>query len=114
MASSAVGNNAYLKVKPADLDTKAQQIQTKIGVMTDLMGQMTTAFNTVSDNWQSTSGDEYKSKADTLISEIKESLENLAYYVSDLKEAASKFEQLESEIQGKVGALDDPSSIFNV
>ncbi len=114
MASSAVGSNAYLKVNPADLEGKAQQIEGKIGTMTDLMSQMTASFNTVAENWQSTSGDEYKNKAETLISEIKESLENLSFYVSDLREAASKFEQLESEIQSKVSALDDPQSIFNI
>ena len=114
MASSVVGNNAFLKVTPADLTSKAQQVQAKIQAMTDLMSQMTTAFNTVSENWQSTAGDAYKEKADVLIQEIKESLENLSFYVTDLNDAASKYEELESELQGKVSALDDASSIFNV
>ena len=114
MASSVVGNNAFLKVTPADLTSKAQQVQGKIQAMTELMNQMNTAFNTVSENWQSTSGDTYKEKADVLIQEIKESLENLSFYVTDLNDAASKYEELESEIQGKVGALDDASSIFEV
>lgn len=114
MASSVVGNNAFLKVNPSDLTAKASQVQGKIDSMTDLMGQMTTAFNTVSENWQSTAGDTYKEKADTLISEIKESLENLTFYVKDLNNAAAKYEDLESEIQTKVSGLDDASSIFNV
>lgn len=114
MASAVVGNNAFLKVNPADLYNKAQQIQAKIQGMTEILNQMTTAFNTVSENWQSTSGDAYRDKADVLIGEIKESLENLEFYVKDLNDAATKYEDLESEIQGKVSSLDDPSSIFNV
>lgn len=114
MASSVVGNNAYLKVNPADLTAKASQVQGKIDSMTDLMNQMTTTFNTVSENWQSTSGDAYKEKADTLITEINESLTNLSFYVKDLNDAAAKYEDLESEIHGKVSGLDDPASIFNV
>lgn len=114
MASSVVGNNAFLKVTPADLNTKAQQIQAKIQAMTDILNQMNTSFGTVSENWQSTSGDAYRDKAEILIKEINESLENLSYYVTDLNEAANKYEELESEIHGKVSALDDASSIFNV
>lgn len=114
MASSVVGNNAFLKVTPADLNNKAQQLQAKIQAMSELMNQMTASFNAVSENWQSTSGDTYKEKADLLIQEIKESLENLSFYVTDLNDAANKYEELESEIQGKVSALDDPGSIFNV
>ena len=98
MASSAVGKNAFLKVNPADLTAKAAQIQGKIQAMEGLMGQMKTAFDTVSDNWQSTAGDAYKEKALNLISEIKESLENLTFYVKDLNDAAAKYEDLESEI----------------
>lgn len=114
MASSVVGNNAFLKVTPADLTTKAQQVQAKIQAMTDILNQMTSSFNIVSENWQSTSGDTYRDKAEVLIKEISESLENLSYYVKDLNDAAGKYEELESEIQGKVSALDDASSIFNV
>ncbi len=114
MASSVVGKNAFLKVTPSDLRSKAQQVQAKIQNMNDLMGQMTKSFDTLSENWQSTSGDTYKQKADVLIQEIKESLENLSYYVTDLNDAAGRYEELESEIQSKVSALDDASSIFNV
>jgi len=114
MASSVVGNNAFLKANPADLRAKADQINNQISVMTDCMDSMVTAFNTVSENWQSTSGDAYKEKAETLIREVRESLENLGYYVSDLQTAGEKYEELESTIQGKVSSLSDPGSIFNV
>lgn len=114
MASSVVGNNAFLKVTPADLTSKSQQIQSKIQAMSDLMGQMKISFDTVSENWQSTAGDSYRDKAEMLIQEIKESLDNLSFYVTDLNDAASKYEDLESEIQGKVSALEDPAGIFNI
>ena len=35
MANSVVGNNAVLKVDPADLNTKAGEIDGKIGMMED-------------------------------------------------------------------------------
>ena len=113
MAGSVVGNNAFLKVSPAELNSKAGEVNTQIQTMSGLMGEMGNNFNTVSENWQSTSGDEYIDKASVLMTEIKESLENLQLYVKDLQDAATKYEDLESEIQGKVSALDDPSSIFN-
>lgn len=114
MASSAVGNNAYLKVKPSDLNTKAQQVQAKIQAMNDLLTLMTSSINTVNENWQSTSGEAFAKLAEKLIQEIKESLENLGFYVKDLNEAATKYEDLETKIQGSVSSLEDPSSIFNV
>lgn len=112
MASSVVGNNAFLKVNPDDLTAKASQIQNQIESMNGYMGQMSNTFNTVSENWQSTSGDLYKEKALTLIQEIKESLENLLEYVADLNDAAAKYEDLENEVNSTVGGLDDPSGIF--
>lgn len=114
MASSVVGNNTFLKVNPADLTAKATQVQSTITTMEDLMNQMTTTFNTLSENWQSTSGDAYKEKALMLISEVKESLDNLTFYVNDLNDAAAKYEDLESEINAKVSGLEDASNIFNV
>lgn len=113
MAGSVVGNNAFLKVNPSELNSKAGEVNGQIQAMSGIMGEMGNNFNTVSENWQSTSGDEYIDKASTLMTEIKESLENLQVYVKDLQDAASKYEELERDIQGKVSALDDPSSIFN-
>ncbi len=114
MAGSVLGSNAFLKVSPAELTAKAQQVQGKITAMNDTMSQMANSFTTISDNWQSTSGDTYKEKAEILIQEIKESLDNLSFYVSDLNSAGEKYENLENEIQSNVSSLDDPSSIFNV
>lgn len=114
MASSVVGNNAFLKVTPDELKAKSTEIRAKISEMEGYLNNITSSFNTVSENWQSTSGDAYREKAEVLIKEISESLTNLTYYVTDLNDAANKYEALESEIQGKVGALEDPSSIFNV
>jgi WXG100 family type VII secretion target len=114
MASSVVGNNAYLKVTPDELKTKSTEVRSKISEMDGYLSQITNSMNTVSENWQSTSGDAYKEKAIVLVKEINESLTNLSYYVTDLNDAANKYEELETEIQGKVSALDDPSSIFNV
>ncbi len=114
MASSAVGKNAFLKVSPDELKTKSTEVRNKISEMDGYLNQMTTSFGTLSENWQSTSGDAYKEKAETLIKEISESLTNLTYYVTDLNDAANKYEELESQLQSKVSALDDPASIFNV
>lgn len=114
MASSVVGNNAFLKVSPAELNSKANEVNAQIQTMEGLMTEMSNNFKTVNENWQSTSGDQYIEKANTLMTEIKESLDNLQFYVKDLTDAAAKYEDLESEIQGKVGALEDPSSIFNI
>lgn len=112
--ASVLGANAYLKVNPADLTSKATQIQNKIEAMNNTLTGMTNAMDVLHENWQSTSGDAYREKAEALISEIRESLDNLGYYVTDLNDAASKYEELESEIHGKVSALDDASNIFNV
>lgn len=114
MANSVVGNNAFLKVTPTELAAKAAQINGKIDAMEALMQQMNTVFDTVSENWQSTSGDLYKDKATSLIVEVKESLTNLTFYVKDLMDASAKYEELESELNSQVGGLEDPSSIFNV
>lgn len=114
MADSVVGNNAFLKVNPADLTAKANLIQGKISAMGDIMDQMVNSLKTVNENWQSTAGDSFMNNALKLITEIKESLENLGFYVKDLNDAAGKYEEIESEINGKVSGLEDPSSIFNV
>lgn len=114
MASSAVGANAFLKVNPSDLNTKAGEIQTQISKMEDLMNQMRSVFGMVSENWQSTSGAAYEDKANVLIKEITESLTYLNDYVVDLNTAGSKYEELESELSSRVNNLDDPSSVFNV
>lgn len=115
MASSVVGNNAFLKVSSAELNNKSQQIDNKIQAMTDIMNEMKSCFDAIIENFQSTSGDDYKSKCDILIQEIKESLDNLSEYAADLKEAGNKVESNEGNIGGDVvGQLDDPSGIFNV
>lgn len=114
MAASVVGTNAHLKVNPSDLTVKASQIQNKINEMEALMKQMNSSFDTLAQSWQSTAGDAYREKATVLIGEVRESLDNLTYYVKDLNDASAKYEDLESTITSNVKALDDPSNIFNV
>lgn len=111
---SVVGNNAFLKVTPEELRTKANQIQTMIQQMDECLSNMRNSFTTVSDNWGSTAGDAFKERADVLIAESAESLENLRFYVDDLNQAAAKYDEVEADLQSKVGALGESSDIFNI
>lgn len=107
--------NAILKVKPSDLNDKAREIGDEIQNMDNCMNNIQSTMQAVTSSaWQSTSGDNFIGRVNTLMTEIQESLTNLGFYVNDLKDAAGKYEEVEGQINSAVENLNDPSSIFNV
>lgn len=95
-----------LKVDPSEVRTKASEINSQKQLMESLMQEMTNKVNELDSAWDSESGRAYVEKYTNVTREIQDSLEALEQHVTNLNNAASTYEDLESAQTQAVNALD--------
>lgn len=94
-----------LRVTPEEVRAKAKQIQNKQKELNDLMDQMKTLVSNLQDCFDSDSGRLYQEKYGNVTKNIQASLENLGKHVSNLENAANKYEGTEDRQKSEVRAL---------
>ena len=99
-----------LKVTPEEVNTKAGQIESQKQLMETYMADMQSKVNDLQSAWDSPSGKAYYAKYTSLSQSIKASLNELATHVTNLKDAAAKYEQVNTETNTLVENLSDLST----
>jgi WXG100 family type VII secretion target len=95
-----------LKVDPAQVRAKAGEINTQKQLMESLMTEMKSKVNELNQAWNSESGKSYIEKYENVSKEIQDSLNALQQHVTNLNDAATKYEELENTQSQNVNALD--------
>ncbi|MCI8441762.1 MAG: WXG100 family type VII secretion target [Provencibacterium sp.] len=89
-----------LKVTPEEVRQKAREIMNQKNLMSGLMDQMGNEVNRLADYWQSTSGEDYRTKYQHVTRNINNSLEDLLQKVNNLNDAAQRYDEVEnSQVQ---------------
>lgn len=94
-----------LKVTPEEVRAKASDIDSQKTFMTTYLSDMQGKINQLQDAWNSPSGQEYYNKFTTLAKQIEAALDDLAQHVTNLNEAASKYEEAENQQKSLVEGL---------
>ncbi|MBQ4301449.1 MAG: WXG100 family type VII secretion target [Lachnospiraceae bacterium] len=94
-----------LKVTPEEVRAKASDIDSQKTFMTTYLSDMQGKINQLQDAWNSPSGQEYYTKFTTLAKQIEAALDDLAQHVTNLNEAASKYEEAENQQKSLVEGL---------
>lgn len=100
-----------LKVSSEEVRTKASEIQAQKEFMNSIMEDMGRKVNELSESWQSQAGEEYRGKYQNVTKNITASLENLMTHITNLTDAAAKYEELENTQVQKVETLSS-NNIF--
>ncbi len=94
-----------LKVTPEEVSTKAGEIDSQKALMDTYLSDMQGKINQLQDAWNSPSGQEYYTKYTTLSKQIQAALDDLAQHVTNLREAAAKYEEAENQQKSLVEGL---------
>lgn len=94
-----------LKVTPEEVRSKASDIDNQKTFMKTYLQDMQGKVNQLQDAWNSPSGQEYYTKFTTLSKQIEAALDDLTQHVTNLNEAAAKYEQAESQQKSLVEGL---------
>jgi WXG100 family type VII secretion target len=95
-----------LKVDPAQVRAKAGEINTQKQLMESLMTEMKSKVNELNQAWDSESGKSYVEKYTNVTKEIQDSLNALQQHITNLNEAASKYEEMENAQTQQINALN--------
>ena len=94
-----------LKVTPEEVRTKAQEITAQKSMMEAYMQDMQGKVTQVGDAWKSASGESYIEKYQNVTNNIQKSLDALQQHITNLTQAADRYEQLEASQTQAVNAL---------
>ena len=94
-----------LKVTPEEVRAKANEINNQKSMMESYLQDMQGKIAQLQDAWNSPSGQEYVNKFNQLVTSIKGSLNALQKHVTNLNDAAAKYEQVETEQKNIVQQL---------
>ncbi len=100
-----------LKVDPAEVLTKAGEIEAKKSEMEGYLTEMKSKVSELNDAWQSESGAAYVTKYDSVAKEVKDALDALEQHVTNLRDVAQKYTEMETTQKQQVEALST-SDIF--
>lgn len=100
-----------LKVTTEEVQGKAQEINAQKDTMENQMEEMLAQVSSLENSWESDSGSKYIEQYQTVTNNIKNSLEALQTHVTNLTQAAERYETLEGQQAQVVSALDT-GSIF--
>lgn len=95
-----------LKVDPEQVRTKAAEIKAQKQSMEALMNSMGSKVNELDAVWNSESGKAYVEKYSNVKQEIQDSLNALEQHVTNLNDAAAKYEDMEQNQAQQVNALN--------
>lgn len=95
-----------LKVTPEEVRVKAQEITSQKSMMEAYMQDMVGKVNQLGDYWKAPSGETYIEKYQHVVTNIQKSLDVLQQHVTNLTQAAEKYEQIENVQTQAVNALD--------
>ena len=95
-----------LKVTTEEVRNKAQEISSQKDAMENQMEEM------LEQSWEADSGNKYIEQYQSVTTNIRNSLEALQNHVTNLTQAAERFETLENQQTQVVSALDT-TSIFS-
>lgn len=99
--------NMTLKVTPAEVRNKANEIKTERDKMQNLMNDMKNLVQKLpSEYWKSKSGTDYSGKYQNVNKNCNESLETLMQHIKNLVEVSQKYEELEKTQSQKVSSLN--------
>ena len=108
----AASGSLILKVTPEEVRTKASEIDSQRTFMSTYLSDMQAKVNQLQDAWNSPSGQEYYTKFTTLTKSIEAALDDLSTHVANLNEAASTYDEAESQQKALVEDLST-DSIFS-
>jgi len=94
-----------LKVTPEEVRTKAQEITAQKTLMESYMQDMQSKVQQLGNYWKSTSGENYIEKYQNVTGNIQKSLDVLQKHITNLTQAAARYEELENTQSQTVGAL---------
>ncbi len=95
-----------LKVTPEEVRTKAGEIGNQKSMMETYLQDMQGKMNQLQDAWQSPSGQAYIEKFNTLANTIRAALDDLQQHTTNLNDAASKYEEVETQQKNLVEQLN--------
>jgi WXG100 family type VII secretion target len=102
-----------LKVTPDEVRTKAKEIEAQKNQLQNLMQAMQQEVNKLpADYWKSQSGTDYGSKYQSVQKNCQGSLDTLMQHITNLVDAANKYDEVERSQAQKVNALNT-NNIFN-
>ena len=102
-----------LRVTPAEVRSRADQIRQRKAQMEDIMRQMQQAVNRLpEEQWHSMSGRDYNARYQEVQRDIYGALTLILTNVDNLVQAADSYEQMESAQKQKVASLAT-GNIFN-
>lgn len=101
-----------LKVTTDEVRGKAQEISSQKDVMESQMEEMLAQVQSLEESWEADSGTKYAEQYQTVTANIRNSLEALQNHVTNLTQAAERFETLENQQIQAVNSLDT-TSIFS-
>lgn len=86
-----------LKVTSEEVTNKAAEIENQKSVMEGYMQEMLTKVTSLESAWDAQSGESYIEKYQVVQNNIQASLDTLERHVTNLKEAATRYETLENQ-----------------
>lgn len=101
-----------LKVTTEEVRGKAQEISSQKEVMENQMEEMVAQVQSLEQSWEADSGNKYVEQYQTVVTNIRNSLQALQNHVTNLTQAAERFETLENQQTQAVSSLDT-TSIFS-
>ena len=101
-----------LKVTTEEVRNKAQEISSQKDAMENQMEEMLSLVQSLEQSWEADSGNKYIEQYQSVTTNIRNSLEALQNHVTNLTQAAERFETLGNQ-QTKVVSALDTTSIFS-
>lgn len=95
-----------IKVTTEEVRAKAQEITTQKSMMEAYMQDMASKVSQLGNYWKATSGETYIEKYQNVTSNIQKSLDVLEQHVTNLQQAADRYDELENAQSQAVNALD--------
>ena len=95
-----------IKVTTEEVRSKAQEITTQKSMMEAYMQDMASKVSQLGNYWKAASGETYIEKYQNVTSNIQKSLDVLEQHVTNLQQAADRYDELENAQSQAVNALD--------
>ena len=95
-----------IKVTTEEVRAKAQEITTQKSMMEAYMQDMASKVSQLGNYWKAASGETYIEKYQNVTSNIQKSLDVLEQHVTNLQQAADRYDELENAQSHAVNALD--------
>lgn len=95
-----------IKVTTEEVRAKAQEITTQKSMMEAYMQDMASKVSQLGNYWKAASGETYIEKYQNVTSNIQKSLDVLEQHVTNLQQAADRYDELENAQSQAVNALD--------